>query len=272
MSQRYGQPRDDAGKPAAISICALGKCGGRELGFASDIELLFVYSADGTTDGKDTLPNATYYQRYVERITQMIRAKREGVFHVDLRLRPYGKAGALAISLAAFEHYYAPEGAAWPFERQALVKLRPIAGNEELGRKLLALRDRLIYTGSSLDASALRAMREKQVRQLVRAGTFHAKLSPGGLVDLEYLVQALQLTVGHQSTDVRTPNTHEAIAALHRQGITHRDIKPDNVLLETNGGLKLIDLGVARLPRIEEFAEAETPGTQAALPAGRPGR
>lgn len=226
LIRRHGHPRDESGALAPVSICALGKCGGRELGFASDIELLVVYAAEGETDGREPLPNATYYQRFVERLTQTIRAKREGVFHVDLRLRPYGKAGALAVSLAAFANYYAPEGAAWPFERQALVKLRPIAGDMELGREICTLRERLIYTGQAFDASALRAMREKQVRQLVRAGTFHAKLSPGGLVDLEYLVQALQLSYGHQSAEIRTPNTHEAIAALHRQGVLSADDFP----------------------------------------------
>ena len=219
LRPRFGVPREEGGREVGLSICALGKCGGRELGFASDIELVFVYAADGQTDGRERLPNATYFQRYVERFTQVIRAKREGVFHVDLRLRPYGKAGALANSLTAFSAYYAVDGAAWPYERQALVKLRPIAGDLTLGKKLQELRDGWIYTGNPFDASALRAMRERQVRQLVRAGTFHAKLSPGGLVDLEYLVQALQLTHGHLDPALRTSNTQEAILNLQQEGI-----------------------------------------------------
>lgn len=223
LSERFGQPRDDEGRPVGLAVCALGKCGGRELGFASDIELLFVFATDGRTDGRESWTNATWSQRLVERFTQIIRAKREGVFHVDLRLRPYGKAGPLAVSLSGFHQYYAPDGPAWPYERQALVKLRPIAGDAALGRDLVALRDRLIYQAQPFDASAMRAMRERQVRQLVKAGTFHAKLSPGGLVDLEYLVQGLQITHGAAWPQVRTPNTQAAILALTDIGVLSAD-------------------------------------------------
>jgi glutamate-ammonia-ligase adenylyltransferase len=218
LQPRHGRPRTAAGKPAALCVAALGKCGGRELGFASDIELLFVYSNEGETDGAKRISNATYFQRVVERITHTIQAPREGVFHIDLRLRPYGKAGQLAVSLAAFEHYFAANGPAWPYERQALVKLRPIAGDAALGRQLIAARDRLLFTGASWDVAALRAMRERQVRQLIRAGTFHAKLSPGGLVDIEYLVQMLQIQHGKRHPELRTPNTLAATDALHRCG------------------------------------------------------
>jgi len=223
LSPRHGRPRTLAGEPVHLAVCALGKCGGRELGFASDIELLFVYSADGQTDGPEPVPNSAYFPRIVERFTQAIQARREGIFQVDLRLRPYGRAGQLAVSLAAFQQYYGPEGPAWPYERQALVKLRPIAGDEEFGRQVAALRDRILYTGDAVDAAALRAMRERQVRQLVRAGTFHAKLSPGGLVDLEYLVQALQIAHGHRSPALRTTNTLLAAAALGELGVLPPD-------------------------------------------------
>jgi [glutamine synthetase] adenylyltransferase / [glutamine synthetase]-adenylyl-L-tyrosine phosphorylase len=224
LQAKHGTPIAEGDTSATWCLAALGKCGGQELGFASDIELLFIYSADGESNGHDPLPNATFFQRQVERLTQMIRAKREGVFHLDLRLRPYGKAGPLAVSLATFSHYYAPDGPAWPFERQALVKLRPVAGDEALGHSVLAMRDRYVFTGTPFDTAALRAMREKQVRQLVKPGTFHAKLSPGGLVDLEYLVQALQMQHGHAAAAIRTPHTHRALAALAAAGV----IQPDD--------------------------------------------
>ncbi|HUQ72839.1 MAG TPA: glutamine synthetase adenylyltransferase, partial [Planctomycetaceae bacterium] len=223
LEPRYGRPRAASGEPALLSVCALGKCGGRELGFASDIELLFVYSEEGLTDGQKPIPNSTYFPRVVERFTQAIQARREGIFQVDLRLRPYGRAGQLAVSLAAFQQYYSPDGPAWPYERQALVKLRPIAGDAEFGRRIVALRDRLVYTPHAFDPAALRAMRERQVRQLVRAGTYHAKLSPGGLVDLEYLVQALQLSHGHRDAALRTTNTLGAAEALLHAGVFSDD-------------------------------------------------
>lgn len=223
LAARYARPQLPGGAPSRMCICALGKCGGRELGFASDIELMFVYDADGQTCGPEIITVAEYYQKYVELFTHAIRSRQEGIFQVDLRLRPYGRAGSLAVSWEAFEKYFGPEGAAWPYERQALVKLRPIAGDPEFGRQVAALRDRLIFSGEPFDTAAMRAMREKQVRQLVRAGTLNAKLSPGALVDCEYLVQGLQISSGHKFPQVRNTNTLEAMHALTDCGVLSRE-------------------------------------------------
>lgn len=223
VAGRHGTPCLASGQPAPWAACVLGKCGGRELGFASDIEMLFVYSEEGETSGRTPISHAAFFQKLVERFTQSIHARREGIFHIDLRLRPYGRAGQIAVSRGAFEQYFAPDGPAWPYERQALVKLRPIAGDSDFGAQLLALRDAFLYAGEPFDFAAVRAMRERQVRQLVTAGTFHAKLSPGGLVDVEYLVQALQITHGHRSRALHNPNTHAAALALAAAGILSPD-------------------------------------------------
>jgi glutamate-ammonia-ligase adenylyltransferase len=224
LTRRYGQPRRSDGSPARICACALGKCGGRELGYASDIELMFVYDgAGGSTTGPEVIGTTEFCQRLVEAFTHTIRSREEGVFQVDLRLRPYGRAGSLAVSLDAFSGYFGPEGAAWPYERQALVKLRPIGGDLQFGAEIVALRDRLIYTGEAFDVAAMRAMREKQLRQLVRAGTTNAKLSPGQLVDSEYLVQGLQITYGHRDPSLRAVNTLDALTALKEHGIVSAD-------------------------------------------------
>jgi glutamate-ammonia-ligase adenylyltransferase len=215
----YGQPQAVNGRPCRLSICALGKCGGQELGFASDIELMFVYEQDGETSGPQVITNAEFFERLVEAFRKSIRAKREGVFEIDLRLRPYGKAGSLAVSFEAFEKYFRLEGPAWPFERQALVKLRPIAGDDEFGARIVTARDRICYSGAPFEVNAMRGMREKQWRQLIRTGEFNAKLSPGGLVDCEYLVQGLQMTFGHLSDDLRSTNTRAALRALVAIGV-----------------------------------------------------
>ena len=219
LERRFGPPRGADGRPARVCACALGKCGGRELGYASDIELMFLYDGSGSTTGPEVIGTAEFYQRLVEAFTHTIRSREEGVFQVDLRLRPYGRAGSLAVSLDAFAGYFGPEGAAWPYERQALVKLRPIAGDLQFGSEIVALRDRLIYSGEPFDVAAMRAMREKQLRQLVRAGTTNAKLSPGQLVDTEYLVQGLQITHGHRDASLRAVNTLDALAALKDRGL-----------------------------------------------------
>lgn len=219
LRARYGIPRLDADGKCPLAVCALGKCGGRELGFASDIELMFVYEGNGETSGPEVITTAEYFQKLVEIFSKTIKARREGIFHIDLRLRPYGRAGSLAVAFEAFRSYFGPEGAAWPYERQSLVKLRPIAGDVEFGRRVAELRDELIYTGAPFDVAAMRAMREKQLSQLVRAGTINAKLSPGGLVDCEYLVQGLQITYGGDDPSLRRTNTLEAMDALAAAGI-----------------------------------------------------
>ncbi|QDT46582.1 glutamine synthetase adenylyltransferase [Symmachiella dynata] len=219
LLHRYGDPKLKDGSPCPMAVCALGKCGGREMGYASDVELMFVYAGAGRTTGPEQITNTEFYRKLVERIPRTISARRKGIFEIDLRLRPYGKAGALAVSWEAFEQYFMPGSPAWPYERQALVKLRPIGGDEEFGKQVVSLRDRCIYTGEPFDVTAMRGMRERQLRELVKPGTFNAKLSPGGLVDVEYLVQGMQITNGHTDPELRATNTRAALKALRNAGI-----------------------------------------------------
>lgn len=223
LRAQYGTPRLESGVISEMTVCALGKCGGRELGFASDIELMFIYKGNGDTSGPPVISTAEFYERLVALFVQSIEAKREGIFQVDLQLRPYGKAGSLAVSQDSFRRYFAPGGPAWPYERQALVKLRPIAGNHGLGETITALRDELIYEEGAFDVSAMRAMRERQMRHLVSGGTFNAKFSPGGLVDVEYLVQGLQIIHGAHHMQLRTTNIREAMHALANVGLLSDD-------------------------------------------------
>ncbi|MCH7989529.1 MAG: glutamine synthetase adenylyltransferase, partial [Planctomycetes bacterium] len=214
LQRKYGEPLLQDGRRCPLCVGALGKCGGRELGYASDIELMFLYLDNGKTTGPDEITTTEYFQKLVEAVMRTIQARQEGIFQIDLRLRPYGRAGSLAVSLDAFETYFGPQGAAWPYERQALVKFRPIAGDPEFGRQIVALRDELLYTGAPFDVAAMRGMREKQVLQLVQAGAVNAKLSPGGLVDTEYIVQGLQISHGHQKPSLRVTNTLKAMQEL----------------------------------------------------------
>jgi [glutamine synthetase] adenylyltransferase / [glutamine synthetase]-adenylyl-L-tyrosine phosphorylase len=219
LHQVYGKPLLENGCLCPSTIFALGKCGGRELGFASDIELMLIYAGKGTTTGPGIIPISEFHEELVRSFVKSIQARQEGIFHIDLQLRPYGKAGSLAVTLDAFRRYFSPGGAAWAYERQALIKLRPIAGDERMGEEVCELRDEYLYTGEPFNVTEMRAMRERQVRHLVVSDTFNAKYSPGGLVDLEYLVQGLQISYGANNPSLRLSNTRLAMAALAKAGI-----------------------------------------------------
>jgi [glutamine synthetase] adenylyltransferase / [glutamine synthetase]-adenylyl-L-tyrosine phosphorylase len=219
LRSMYGSPMVEDGQACGFSLLALGKCGGRELGFASDIELMFVYAGNGQTTGVKAISNAEYFEQLVRSVVSAMQSRQEGIFQIDLQLRPHGKAGSMAVSLDSFRRYYAPDGAAWAYERQALVKLRPITGDARLNEELCRLRDVYAYESGPFDVTSMRAMRERQVRHLVTGGTFNAKFSPGGLVDIEYLIQGLQINHGAQNPALRLTNLRDAMSALHDAGI-----------------------------------------------------
>ncbi|HEY9077215.1 MAG TPA: hypothetical protein VIO61_11830 [Anaerolineaceae bacterium] len=224
LRSEYGTPLLDNGQISQMAVLAQGKLGGREIGFASDIELMFVYAGNGRTSGQRQITTAEFYEKFVQYFVNTIYSRREGIFQIDLQLRPYGKAGSLSVSLEAFRRYFVPGGPAWAYERQALVRLRPIAGDRDLGALISSLRDEFVYESGDFDVTAMRAMRERQIRHLVRGGSFNPKFSPGGLVDIEYTVQALQIWNGKMIPAVRQTNTRTALAALAEAGI----LKPDD--------------------------------------------
>ncbi|RUL87451.1 hypothetical protein TsocGM_12275 [Tautonia sociabilis] len=206
------------GTPVPVSVCALGKFGGRELGFASDLELMVVWDDRDVASTPGDTPASDYFDRVVTGLRQVLGIRSGATFEPDFRLRPYGKGGPPATALSLFESYYRAGGAAWSYERQALIRLRAVAGDEELGRHLERLRDAFVFGPEPFDLEGLRHMRAQQVRQLVAPGTVNAKFSPGGLVDIEYAVQALQITFGREDPTLRCPSTLEALTALERAG------------------------------------------------------
>ena len=219
LGQRYGQPLLDDGAPCPFALFALGKFGGRELGYASDIEMLCVYGGSGATSGPQRLANAEYATLLVQHLRDLIVARQSGIFEIDLRLRPHGAQGPLATSWEAFKAYYRAAGQAADFERQALIKLRWVAGDAELGRRGEAWRDGYVYGEAPFDRQAAMALRERQIAELVTPGEIDSKYSRGGLVDVEYTVQVLQLRHGGALPKLRVPSTLRAIAALRDAGV-----------------------------------------------------
>ncbi|MCF7855567.1 MAG: glutamate-ammonia-ligase adenylyltransferase [Candidatus Pacebacteria bacterium] len=223
LAQRYGHPRTVAGLEAPYALLGLGKLGGAALGYASDIELLVVYSDNGATDGSEPITNAEFYNRFVRELSQGITAKRAGIFTIDLRLRPFGQDGPLGVSLESFCKYYGRCGSAHSYERLALVRLRTIGGDPDLGERVERIRDDIVYFSKSIKPRELRELRIKQFEQKTEPGRINAKFSPGALVDLEYDVQILQVMHGRKNEILRTPRVQEALRGLAESGVIGKD-------------------------------------------------
>ena len=222
LEKSYGRPRLMNGKPCPFAVLGLGKFGGRELGYASDIEVLFVYGGSGSTNGTNGIENSEYFERLAQELLGWIEAKQEGIFRIDVRLRPHGGKGALANAFEEICRYYSPTGLAAPFERQALIKLRHIAGAAVLGHQLERHRDSFVYGDAPWDIPTALELRRQQLKQLVASGKINVKYSAGGLIDIEYAAQYLQVMHGHDHPGLHTPNTLQALAALVNAGLVAR--------------------------------------------------
>ncbi len=222
LAKLYGPPRLANKKPCPFTVLGLGKFGGGELGYASDIEVMFVYGDAGGTGGKNPIDNSEYFERLGHELLQWIEAKQEGIFHLDVRLRPHGGKGSLTNPFDEIAKYYSDRGQAAPFERQSLIKLRHVAGDAALGKRVEAHRDHYVYSGKPWDLRTALDLRRQQLKELVERGTMNLKHSPGGIVDIEYAVQYLQIMHGHTLTGLRTSNTMQALAALVDCGLVTR--------------------------------------------------
>lgn len=222
LDKLYGPPRLGNKKPCPFTVLGLGKFGGKELGYASDIEVMFVYGDAGRTGGKQSIDNSEYFERLGAELLQWIEAKQEGIFHLDVRLRPHGGKGSLTNSFDEIASYYSDQGLAAAFERQSLIKLRHVAGDAALSKRVEAHRDSYVYSHNPWDLRVALDLRRQQLKQLVERGTINLKHSPGGIVDIEYAVQYLQIMHGHRLPILRTPNTMQALAALVDCGLVTR--------------------------------------------------
>jgi len=221
---RHGAPRfvDANGqtRECGMSVIALGKLGGRELNYSSDIDLMFVYSAKGETDGDHPISNKEFYKKVANQYTELLSTyTAEGMcYRVDLRLRPDGSLGEVCISLDGAKTYYQSRARDW--ELQMLIKARVAAGDVETGRELLESVEPLIYS-TTLDFSAIEAVSvtrerisEKLNRRRLGKSALDVKLAPGGIRDIEFLVQCLQRLHGGRVPWVRHGGTMLALGRL----------------------------------------------------------
>jgi glutamate-ammonia-ligase adenylyltransferase len=215
-------PRSGDGRFVPAVVVAVGKLGGRELTTGSDLDLFVVFAEDGVTDGDVRVDAHTFWSAAVERLASTLGdITAAGVaFPVDLRLRPGSKGSGFASSLAAAEHYYTEYGDLW--ERQTLTRARLVLGDRALGRRVRGLLRRVVY-GAPLSRAQVTEIAEVRTRMEVELGKEtpgrrHVKFGVGGLVDVEFLAQTLQLVHGARSPEVRAPGTLAALAGLARTG------------------------------------------------------
>jgi glutamate-ammonia-ligase adenylyltransferase len=230
LEKRYGQPqyRDTQGRivRAGFSLLSLGKLGGNELNYSSDIDLLFLYSHDGETAGgseaDSVISNKEYFVRLAHAITRTITqvTPHGSIFRIDLRLRPEGDQGDLAISLKSSLDYYERRARDW--ELQMLIKARHSAGDARLTREFLHGVDSYIYQ-SPTDFEAVESVlwaREKisQKLRVSREDAIDVKLHQGGIRDIEFLTQCLQRLHGSEDPWVRSGGTLFALRKLNDKG------------------------------------------------------
>lgn len=235
LDNRYGSPQctDEKGRTSIASFCivALGKLGSHELNYASDIDLLFLFSDDGETTGKGTrglTTNRQYFVKLAETVARLVGqpAGEGAAYRVDLRLRPFGRDGTLASSLDEAVRYYCESAQAW--ELQALIRSRAAAGSAKLYTNFHERVLHRIYRPEETVAHALAQVqlaKQKIDRHHARdSGGFNVKLGRGGIREIEFIAQALQLARGGRDQWLRAGHTLISLGRLaDRHYITERE-------------------------------------------------
>ncbi len=226
VEARCGQPFEDDGsgihrRESTFTVLALGKLGGRELNYSSDIDLMFLYSGNGETSGPQKLTNREFFKKVANQLTNLLSTyTAAGIcYRVDLRLRPEGSLGDVCIPLSAAKEYYATRARDW--ELQMLIKARVAAGDKAVGQALLHSVENSIYA-TTLDFSTIETMSEarerigeKVARRKLKKHDLDVKLTRGGIRDIEFLVQCMQRLHGSRESSVRSGSTLSALHRLH---------------------------------------------------------
>lgn len=207
--------------PTRFAIIGMGRFGGHELGYGSDADVLFVHEPRDGVDEREAGDAASKVVSEMRRLLQVPSA--DPPLLIDADLRPEGKSGPLARTLKSYEAYYRRWSLVW--ERHALLRAEFVAGDEELGRRFTELADPLRYPAAGLGEDAVREIRRLKARmeseRMPRGADpkLHAKLGPGGLADVEWTVQLMQLRHGHTLAGLRTTRTRQALAAASEAGL-----------------------------------------------------
>lgn len=219
--ERHGTPRDANGNPQRLVVLGMGKLGGGELNFSSDVDLIFAYPEDGRTDGDRPVENQQFFIRLGQQLIKTLsETTAEGfVYRVDMRLRPFGEAGPLTASFDALEDYYQTHGREW--ERYALIKARPVAGDRQAGEELIARLRPFVYR-RYLDYGVFESLREMkaliaaEVRK--RGLQNNIKQGAGGIREIEFIGQAYQLLRGGRDRELQRRDIQGVLRRLGDEG------------------------------------------------------
>lgn len=234
MNNRFGQPQtlDEKGRKGTAEFCivALGKLGSRELNYSSDIDLVFIYSDEGETAGgtRGSITNREYFIKLAEHIVKLTadQAGEGAAYRVDLRLRPHGRLGPLALSVGDMTRYYKTE--ARPWERQVLIRSRGCVGDVSLFRKFFDSVAELVFSKDESVESALanvRRSKEQIDKEQATGRGYNVKLGRGGIREIEFIAQALQLAYGGADNWLRYPHTLVSLSRLaDRQHLSQAEL------------------------------------------------
>jgi glutamate-ammonia-ligase adenylyltransferase len=213
----FGRPRDAAADEAQLIVLGMGKLGGRELNFSSDIDLVFLFSGAGETDGPRRIDNEEYFNRLGRELIRLLDVRNEHgfVFRVDMRLRPFGESGPLVVSLASLEDYLQEHGRDW--ERYAWIKARPILGAQAYAAAYQEFVRPFVYR-RYLDFGVIDSLRDMKAliaREVSRRDLDgHLKLGRGGIREIEFIVQSMQLVRGGSDRRLQNASLLEVLPLL----------------------------------------------------------
>ena len=261
--EKWGTPRSAEGEPQELVVLGMGKLGARELNLSSDIDLIFAFPEHGQTDGRRAIPNEQFFTNLGRQLINLLgRQTEEGfVFRVDMRLRPFGEAGPLAISFGAMENYYYGQAREW--ERYAMIKARPITGEAAYREQLLDILRPFVFR-RYIDFGVIDAIRDMkrmiQAEMHRRGMDANIKLGRGGIREIEFIGQALQLVHGGRDPALQVRPILEVLKRLGK-----RSLLPEKAVQELSSAY-----GFLRLTenRIQAWRDEQTH----LLPADEAGR
>jgi glutamate-ammonia-ligase adenylyltransferase len=233
LTAKYGEPQR-GGEGCGFAVFGYGKLGGIELGYGSDLDLVFVYdaAAQGVTGGQRSIDNAVFYTRLGQRMIHILQTRTAlgQLYAVDMRLRPSGESGLLVSTCQAFRSYQLES--AWTWEHQALVRARFVAGDAEVAAKVEAVRTEVLCLPRDTAelAREVQQMRARMREHLLpagpaRNGEFHLKQGAGGIVDIEFMVQYAVLAWSHDVPELaRWSDNVRILETLGREGLFEQQV------------------------------------------------